>query len=152
MKYQISVVGVTRYAEFVANPDAKKLTRTCLDIEEGGNEENGDVLEVHIREADGPSNIKVAWMILFGKKDDVVKAIEEVFPMAKLESEAIFAALQEDEAEESIVYTYPLAGDVSPIIKKAPIYRLLCASQKSIVASMWSVKPEQVRVLDAINS
>ena len=115
------------------------LTRTQLIIEDGADNENADVLEVHIRDRESPSNMTVAWMVLYGDKGAIIDAIKDKFPMAKLETEAIFNAFAQDELEASVCYTYPLD-------------RALCAAQLGIVANMWGLEQNQVRVLEHTNS
>ena len=58
--YDITLNGITRSAEFVMDLENHILTRTQLIIEDGADNENADVLEVHIRDRESPSNMTVA--------------------------------------------------------------------------------------------
>lgn len=150
--YDITLNGITRSAEFVMDLDNHVLTRMQLIIEDGTEEENADVLEVHIRDRESPSNMTVAWMVLYGDKGAIIDAIKEKYPMAKLETEAIFNAFSEDELETSVCYTYPLDGELTRIMKNSKTYRALCIAQQGIVANMWGLEQNQVRVLKHTNS
>lgn len=127
--YDITLNGITRSAEFVMDLENHILTRTQLIIEDGADNENADVLEVHIRDRESPSNMTVAWMVLYGDKGAIIDAIKDKFPMAKLETEAIFNAFAQDELEASVCYTYPLDGELTRIMKNSKTYRALCAAQ-----------------------
>lgn len=150
--YDITLNGTTRSAEFVMDLDKQVLTRTQLIIEDGAEDENGDVLEVHIRDRESPSNMTVAWMVLYGDKGDIIDAITNKYPMAKLETESIFNAFAEDELEATVCYTYPLDGGLTRIMKQSKTYRALCSAQQSIVANMWGLEQNQVRILEHTNS
>ena len=152
MMYEIEVAGTTRYAEFILDLENKRLTRTKLSIEDDAASLNGDVLDVHIYDQDSPSNLIVPWMVLYGDKDAIIECIRNVWPMAKLETKAIFDAFDEDVAESSVCYTYPLGGGLTPIIKRSEIYKAVTAAQQAIVSSMWNLEPSQVRVLTPENS
>lgn len=150
--YDITLIGITRSAEFIMDLDNHVLTRTQLIIENEAEDENADVLEVHIRDRESSSNMTVAWMVLYGDKGAIIDAIREKYPMAKLETEAIFNAFSEDELEASVCYTYPLDGGLTHIMKNSKTYRALCVAQQSIVANMWGLEQNQVRVLKHTNS
>lgn len=150
--YDITLNGITRSAEFVMDLENHILTRTQLIIEDEADNENADVLEVHIRDRESPSNMTVAWMVLYGDKGAIIDAIKDKFPMAKLETEAIFNAFAQDELEAGVCYTYPLDGELTRIMKNSKTYRALCAAQLGIVANMWGLEQNQVRVLEHTNS
>lgn len=150
--YDITLNGITRSAEFVMDLDNHVLTRTQFIVEDGAGDENADVLKVHIRDRESASNMTVAWMVLYGDKGAIIDAIKERYPMAKLETEAIFNAFSEDELEASVCYTYPLDGELTHIMKKSKTYRALCVAQQGIVANMWGLEQNQVRVLKHTNS
>lgn len=150
--YDVEVHGETRSAGFVMDVGMHTLTRTQLILADDSEGMHGDVLEVHISDRDSPSNMTVAWIVLWGDKVDIIETIQEKIPMAKLETEAIFDAFKEDELETSVCYTYPLDKAMTHIMKKSKTYQSLCAAQRSIVASMWGLEADQVRVLDNQNS
>lgn len=150
--YDITLNGITRSAEFVMDLDNHVLTRLQLVVEDGADDENADVLEVHIRDRESLSNMTVAWMVLYGDKGDIIEAIKEKYPMAKLETEAIFEAFAQDELETNVCYTYPLDGELTRIMKNSKTYRALCAAQQGIVANMWGLEQNQARVLKHMNS
>lgn len=150
--YDVVIHGETRSAGFEIDMESRTITRTSLSIDEDADSEHGDVLEVHIKDRNSMSNMTVAWLVLYGSKEDIIETIRSEIPMAKLEVKAIFDAFKEDELESSVCYTYPLDKMLTPIMRKSETYRSLCSAQQSIVASMWGLERNQVRILQHTNS
>lgn len=145
--YDVTLNGITRQAEFTVDMAAKKITRTYLHIEDGAESAAYDVVYATIQDKESMSNLKVTWVVLCGTKDAIISAIETELPVAKLEADAIFDAFKDDECEPQVCYTYPLTGTLSKIMQRSPTYQALSATQKCIIASMWELPAEQVRVL-----
>lgn len=150
--YDITLNGVMRQARFTVDMSKMQITRNYLRVEDGADESTHDVIYVSIQDQDSLSNMTVTWIVLYGTKEDIVDAIETELPMAKLETDAIFDAFKEDEYEPKVCYTYPLTGELSKIMLRSPTYKVLSATQKSIVASMWELPANKVRVLTPQNS
>ena len=145
--YNVTLNGTTRQAEFTVDVVEKKITRTYFHIEDGAESVSYDVVYATIQDSESASNLRITWVVLCGTKDAIIKAIETELPVAKLEADAIFDAFKADEYEPQVCYTYPLKGTLSKIIQRSPTYQALSMAQKCIVASMWELPADQVRVL-----
>lgn len=150
--YDVKLSGIMRQAEFTVDMDAKKIVRTYLRVEDGAEDATHDVIYVTIQDQESMSNLKVTWIVLCGKKEEIIKTVETEMPVAKLETDAIFDAFKLDEYEDRVCYTYPLKGGLSKVMQRSPTYRALAATQQSLIASMWEVPANKVRVLDPVNS
>ncbi len=145
--YRLSVSGVTRNGEFEIDFENSRFQRTYLDVYDDGTS-NGDVFEVKIKDGNSPSNLHEFWMILKGKPEDIIAEIEDRFPMAKLEAEAIFNELEKCEDGGTTFITYPLAPATSPVIANSHIYKTLRAFHQAIVASMFEKERNEVTVIN----
>ena len=150
--YDVTLSGIMRQAEFTVDMESKKSTRNYLRVEDGAEDATHDVIYVTIQDQESLSNMKVTWIVLCGTKEDIIEAIDSELPVAKLETDAIFDAFKLDEYEAKVCYTYPLKGELTRVMQRSPTYQALASIQRAVIASMWEIPADKVRVLDPVNS
>ena len=154
--YVIKVTGGKRSAEFTMDMNQRQIVRTKLHLSSGAEKGNGEFLSLKIYKdfngvLIGPGQ-EEKWMVLWGTIDNILDSIEAEWPMVKMESDALFKAIKEDEdgGKGNVFYTYRLLGPRS----STPdwVREELILNQAAIVGSMWEVDPQYIKVLRAKNS
>lgn len=146
--YKLTVRGETRRAEFELDVEKKTFCRTMLEVKEGLEKEKTDLLYVNIRDTETRSNLDDIWMVLNGTAKKIVEDIVEVYPMAKLETDAIFGYIDTVNPEQELTIVYPIRKPPSPVIRRAPIHKTMRACQSDIVSAMFDIPKEKIKVLD----
>ena len=146
--FTVYVEGVSRYGEFTLDGE-DTLTRTSLEIEEPMKDGGGDVLEVSICDSESADNLKQAWMVLWGTPREIVRVIDEEYPMAKMETDAIFNYLDTlDPNDTSVQFlAYSVTKTESQVIRGSALYKKLRQLLLPVVASLFERPEIDVMVL-----
>lgn len=145
--YELFLEGSTRSATFTVNESGEKLRCISVDITDNTSGGQCDFFNVMILDRKKNSKLVDGWMALGGKPWEIYEAIGEEFPMAIVESEAIFKYLDTVDSDTDVIITYPLERPSSKIVRDSKMYQVMRSNQRKVLAKLYKVPESKVKVL-----
>lgn len=146
--YELFLEGSTRNATFEIDEDGEKMRCVSLEIEEDTQGSRCDFFNVMILERSKKSKLVDGWMTLVGQPWEIYEAMGEEFPMAIMESEAIFRYLDTIDPDADVIITYPLEGPSSKIVRDSKMHQIMRGCQRSVTALLYGMPESKVKVLE----
>lgn len=146
--YGMKVDGSGRSGSFTIDTADEHVQCETLEIGGEDKENKSDFFKVMIIDPEKNSQLTDGWMTLVGKPYEICEAMRTKWPMAIIESEAIFAYLDTIDPDTEVIITYPLEPPSSKIVRDSGIHKAMRMSQKEVIAAMYETSKENVEVLD----
>ena len=146
--YRITMACPKRTGVYAIDPNNDSFIRENLDIitEMFLYESDGEKITFTIRDEETGTYIERTFISLYGTPREIVSLIDEDFPIAKIESDRIFAQLDHTDLDEKVCIVYS-PNPNSRVILRSAIYRTLMASVSAIISDAFKIPVDDIRLL-----
>ena len=155
--FTLRVKGKDRSAEFEIDREANTICCTDMNYQVSDDASQfrlpyGDCLEVICKEKGRRNMVDDQWVVLYGTFSGIIRIVNKDLPMAKMESDAIFAFFDLKRSEDPEAQNKPhllvyYLSKPSPVIGRTVIHREMRKNIKSVVAHLYGVSTDTVQLL-----